>query len=182
MNDADIPTWSAPFIMAAINTKNVHRTNALTGLSYGRNFTYDEMMATGEGDDGEKRAKAAVNSSNMQRTLLGFAPTRALLKQFALPKPGQGPSKEERENGMFDVLFVGKTRGRPLDPHQRLWRERSGLRLHVKDDQRSRALLERHAPLHHARRHLHPRRRHGRRADRSPASTRRACASKSKMK
>jgi short subunit dehydrogenase-like uncharacterized protein len=109
VNDADIPTWSAPFIMAAINTKNVHRTNALTGLSYGRNFTYDEMMATGEGDDGEKRAKAAVNSSNMQRTLLGFAPTRALLKQFALPKPGQGPSKEERENGMFDVLFVGKT-------------------------------------------------------------------------
>jgi short subunit dehydrogenase-like uncharacterized protein len=109
VNDADIPTWSAPFIMAAINTKNVHRTNALTNYSYGRNFTYDEMMATGDGADGEKRAKATVSQSNMQRTLLGFAPTRALLKQFALPKPGQGPSKEERENGMYDVLFVGKT-------------------------------------------------------------------------
>lgn len=109
VNDADIPTWSAPFIMAAINTKNVHRTNALTGCAYGRNFTYDEMMATGDGAAGEKRAKAAVSQSNIQRLLLGFAPTRALLKQFALPKPGQGPSKEERESGMYDVLFVGKT-------------------------------------------------------------------------
>ncbi len=109
VNDADIPTWSAPFIMAAINTKNVHRTNALTNYAYGRNFTYDEMMATGEGEAGEKRAKAAVNQSKMQRLLLGFGPTRALLKQFALPKPGQGPSKEERESGMYDVLFVGKT-------------------------------------------------------------------------
>jgi short subunit dehydrogenase-like uncharacterized protein len=23
------------------------------------------------------------------------------------PKPGEGPSKEERENGMYDLLFVG---------------------------------------------------------------------------
>jgi short subunit dehydrogenase-like uncharacterized protein len=108
-NDDDIPTWSAPFIMAAINTKNVHRTNALTDYAYGRDFMYCEMMMTGEGPAGEKRARATVNQSNLQRTLLGFAPTRALLKQFALPKPGQGPSKEERESGMYDVLFVGGT-------------------------------------------------------------------------
>lgn len=109
VEDDDIPTWSAPFIMAAINTKNVHRTNALTGYGYGRDFMYSEMMMTGPGAGGEKRARAMVNQSKLQRALLGFAPTRALLKQFALPKPGQGPSKEEREDGMYDVLFVGST-------------------------------------------------------------------------
>src|SRR5690606_28942719 len=88
---------------------NVHRTNALTNHAYGRDFTYDEMMATGEGAAGKKRARAAVGQANMQRLLLGFAPTRALLKRFALPKPGQGPSKEERENGMYDILCVGET-------------------------------------------------------------------------
>lgn len=107
--DQIIPSWSAPFVMAAINTKNVHRTNALLNYSYGRDFAYDEMMLTGDGPSGEKRAKAAVSAAKMQRALLGFAPTRAILKTLVLPKPGQGPSKEERENGSYEVLYVGET-------------------------------------------------------------------------
>jgi len=107
--DEIIPSWSAPFVMAAINTKNVHRTNALLGYRYGRDFAYDEMMLTGDGPGGEKRAKSAVSAAKMQRTLLGFGPTRAILKTFVLPKPGQGPSKEERENGCYEVLYVGET-------------------------------------------------------------------------
>ncbi len=99
--------WSAPFIMAAINTKNVHRTNALTNYRYGRDFTYDEMQLMGEGEKGEKRARGALGQSRMQLGLLSFAPTRALLRRFALPKPGQGPSKEEREIGSYEVLYVG---------------------------------------------------------------------------
>ena len=81
----------------------------------------------------------------MQPTLLGFAPTRALLRQFALPKPGQGPSKEERETGMYDVLFVGDT---PMAAHaarQRQRRQGSRLRLDLEDDHRSCTLPERHA-------------------------------------
>ncbi len=109
VHDEDIPAWSAPFVMAAINTKNVHRSNALTTYAYGRDFSYDEMQSFGDGDGGRKRARAAFSQSKMQSNLLGFAPTRALLRQFALPKPGQGPSKEERETGMFEVLFVGNT-------------------------------------------------------------------------
>ena len=105
--DADINSWSAPFVMASINTKNVHRTNALAQYAYGRDFTYSEMMLTGPGAKGKQRATSAQNASNMQRTLLGFAPTRMLLTQFVLPKPGQGPDKEQRETGMFDVLYVG---------------------------------------------------------------------------
>jgi short subunit dehydrogenase-like uncharacterized protein len=108
VRDEDIPSWSAPFVMAPINTKNVHRTNALTGHAYGRDFTYSEMILTGDGPKGEQRARAALGQARMQRSLLGFAPTRALLRQFALPKPGQGPSKEERESGAYEVLYIGE--------------------------------------------------------------------------
>jgi short subunit dehydrogenase-like uncharacterized protein len=107
IHDSDIDQWSAPFIMAAINTKNVHRTNALTNYRYGRDFTYDEMQAMGSGAAGGKRAKAAANAMKLQMALLAFAPTRALLRRFALPKPGQGPSKQERESGSYEVLYVG---------------------------------------------------------------------------
>lgn len=105
--DADINSWAAPFVMASINTKNVHRTNALARHAYGKDFTYSEMMMTGGGPKGRQRAKSAASASNMQRALLGFAPTRMLLTQFALPKPGEGPDKEARETGMYDVLYVG---------------------------------------------------------------------------
>ncbi len=101
--------WAAPFVMAAINTKNVHRSNALMNYAYGRDFTYDEMMLTGEGAGGEKRARAQVNQSKTQAALLAYAPTRAMLRAFVLPKPGQGPSRRERETGLYDVLFVGST-------------------------------------------------------------------------
>ncbi|MGH6949964.1 MAG: saccharopine dehydrogenase family protein [Vitreimonas sp.] len=106
-HDADVASWSAPFVMAAINTKNVHRTNALTNYAYGRDFTYSEMIMTGDGAEGRERARAAANQAKMQAALLGFPPTRALLRTFALPKPGQGPSRQERENGMYDIVFAG---------------------------------------------------------------------------
>jgi short subunit dehydrogenase-like uncharacterized protein len=67
------------------------------------------MMFTGPGEAGRKRANAAASQARLQRALFNFGPTRALIAQFALPKPGQGPSKEQRETGMYDVLFAGKT-------------------------------------------------------------------------
>jgi len=68
------------------------------------------MMLTGDGAAGQKRAKATARQGAIQDRLLGFAPTRALLRKFALPKPGEGPSKEERETGFYDVLFTGETK------------------------------------------------------------------------
>ena len=100
--DETLDMWVAPFIMASINTKNVHRSNALLGHAYGEDFIYDEMMITGPGDQG-KAAAEAVASSNPLGGEDG-------------PKPGEGPSKEERENGFFDILFVGLTAdGQRLD-------------------------------------------------------------------
>ncbi len=93
--DESLGKWAAPFIMASINTKNVHRTNFLLGHPYGEDFRYDEMMLTSAGELGEKAAKAAAE---MLKNPFGAKP----------PKPGEGPSAEERENGFYDVLFVGE--------------------------------------------------------------------------
>ena len=91
----ELGKWAAPFIMATINTKNVHRTNMLRGFPYGRDFRYDEMMLTSPGDAGKAAADAVMN---LLKNPFGAKP----------PKPGEGPSPEERENGFYDVLFVGE--------------------------------------------------------------------------
>ena len=93
--DDRIGRWAAPFIMATINTKNVHRTNLLLGHPYGTDFKYDEMLLTSAGELGEKAAHAV---GEMLKNPFGAKP----------PKPGEGPSKEERENGFYDVLFLGE--------------------------------------------------------------------------
>jgi len=106
--DATAKSWTGPFVMAAINTKNVHRTNALRGHAWGRDFVYDERMLTGDGADGERRANALVRRTRLQNLALGWGPARALLR-LALPKPGQGPSQHARETGRYEVLFSGET-------------------------------------------------------------------------
>jgi short subunit dehydrogenase-like uncharacterized protein len=58
VEDIAAGSWVAPFMMAMINTKAVHRSNLLLHHAYGRDFVYDEMMMTGSGPAGEKRAKA----------------------------------------------------------------------------------------------------------------------------
>jgi short subunit dehydrogenase-like uncharacterized protein len=92
--DDGIGSWCAPFIMAAINTKNVHRTNAMLGHLSGEGFVYDEMMLTGPGDAGQQAAEYLAKTP-----MLGTPND---------PKPGEGPTKEERDNGSYDVLFVAE--------------------------------------------------------------------------
>ena len=94
--DEDLGSWTAPFVMATINTRNVHRSNMLMNFPYGKDFVYDEMVLTGQGEQGEANAKRLVAAVNAER--MGAA---------GGPKPGEGPSKEERENGLYDLLFVG---------------------------------------------------------------------------
>lgn len=102
-------SWTGPFIMAPVNTKNIHRTNALLGHPWGIDFVYDERMLTGDGAKGERRAKALARTARIQSALLGFAPTRAIMRQFVLPTPGEGPNAHERERGRYEVLFIGET-------------------------------------------------------------------------
>lgn len=101
--------WTAPFVMAAINTKNVHRTNALRGHPWGRDFEYDERMAAGAGARGEHRARALARQAAWQQRLLRFAPARALIRRFVLPQPGQGPGAAEREAGRYEIGLAGRS-------------------------------------------------------------------------
>ncbi|RYD44922.1 MAG: saccharopine dehydrogenase [Sphingomonadales bacterium] len=91
--DSATGTWTAPFVMAPINTKNVHRTNFLLGHAWGSDLVYDEMMMTTIGDAGKAMAEAIAKANPFGESKL---------------KPGEGPSKEERENGFYDILFIGE--------------------------------------------------------------------------
>ena len=86
--------WVAPFVMAAINTKNVHRSNRLLQHAYGSDFVYDEMLVTGPGAKGEQIARHV-------------AADRSLASDDG-PKPGEGPSKAERDSGFYELLFIGE--------------------------------------------------------------------------
>jgi short subunit dehydrogenase-like uncharacterized protein len=89
--DEKINMWVAPFVMAPINTKNIHRSNALLDHQYGEDFCYDEMMIAGEGEEGKQIADAMISANPMGGD--------------NVPQPGEGPSKESREQGNYDVLF-----------------------------------------------------------------------------
>ena len=91
--DEALGLWVAPFVMAAINTRNVHRSNFLLQQAYGADFVYDEMLVTGAGEKGQAIAQAVANDKSMGSD--------------AGPQPGEGPSREEREAGYYDVLFLG---------------------------------------------------------------------------
>lgn len=84
--DNDLGAQVAPFMMAIINTKNIHRSNMLQGHPYGTDFVYDEMAIVGPG---------------------GSAADFDLPDAASGPKPGEGPTKEERESGFYDLLFIG---------------------------------------------------------------------------
>lgn len=91
--DTDFGVWVAPFFMATINTKNVHRSNMLMGHAYGKDFTYEEMMFTGKGEKGAAVAEQVAKTD--------------IAAMSAKLKPGDGPSKEERENGSYELMFTG---------------------------------------------------------------------------
>lgn len=100
-------SWTAPFMMATINTKNVHRTNFLRGHPWGRDFVYDERVVTGEGAVGAARALVLAQAMRAQAHLFEWAPARELATQFVLPKAGQGPSRMLREAGRFVIDVAG---------------------------------------------------------------------------
>ncbi|MEK9921002.1 MAG: saccharopine dehydrogenase, partial [Luminiphilus sp.] len=93
--DEELGSWSAPFIMAPINTKNIHRSNFLLGHRYGEDFRYDEMLLTGDGDQGKATAEFVAKDDSVAKSKL---------------QPGEGPTKEERESGNYDVIFAGMSR------------------------------------------------------------------------
>ena len=87
--DEKLETWVAPFFMAPINTKNVHRSNVLMNHLYGEDFCYNEMWIQGPGEEGKAAAEFVASMNPLADA----------------PAPGEGPSKESRDNGNYNVLF-----------------------------------------------------------------------------
>jgi len=86
--DDTVESWVGPFVMAIINTKAAHRSNHLLGGAWGSDFQYDEMiMLPADPTESGKGGEAFAMDTSI--------------------KPGEGPSKEEREAGFFDMIHVG---------------------------------------------------------------------------
>jgi short subunit dehydrogenase-like uncharacterized protein len=108
--DDDFGKWTTPFLMEPINTRVVHRSNALSGNLYGDSFRYDEAVLTGAGFGGRMRAFGFVAALAGFGAAASFRPTRHILNRL-VPSPGTGPNEQARERGFFDLRFVGETAG-----------------------------------------------------------------------
>lgn len=110
----DAGVWTGPFVMAGVNTRVVRRSHALQGYPYGRAFRYHEAAMTGGGIWG--RVKAMLMSGGLALFVLAsaFRFTRQHIVRKMLPDPGEGPSKQQRESGYFNLLLVGKLPGGEL--------------------------------------------------------------------
>jgi len=106
--DRDFQCWSAPFVMEAINSRVVLRSNALQNMRYSDKFSYKEVMLTGVG------FKGWLRGLTLSLGLAGFVvammigPLRRLMQKSLLPKPGEGPSETQQQNGYYDLRVVGQ--------------------------------------------------------------------------
>jgi short subunit dehydrogenase-like uncharacterized protein len=103
--DADFGRWTLPFVMAGINTRVVRRSNALLDFAYGRDFRYQEAMLAPrrQGGLGARLTALGMTAGTVS---LAVPPLRAVARRF-LPAPGEGPSREQREKGFYDIYLYG---------------------------------------------------------------------------
>jgi short subunit dehydrogenase-like uncharacterized protein len=96
-----------PFFMAETNTRVVRRAHALAGFPWGEDFLYREVMST------PGTPRGAVMAATITAGLAGLAAAmkrprlRAMLQERA-PKPGEGPTEEQRARGHWKVRFVAE--------------------------------------------------------------------------
>ena len=135
--------WTAPFLMAPINTRVVRRTNALLNYQYGRDFRYDEAVLTSRGLMGWALAQSVSKGLKLFFSAAAIQPTRAVLERCVLPSPGQGPTAVQRERGAFEIQLVGKSEygSVRLLVSSRYRGAQSGIRNHSKNAGGERCLL-----------------------------------------
>lgn len=106
-HDDGVGSWTAPFVMAPINTKVIRRSHALLGFPWGRDFRYREAVMTGGGASGFSKASAIALGLGVFMSGASYGASRWLLKRYFLPKPGEGPDRQTREQGFFDLRLFG---------------------------------------------------------------------------
>ena len=105
-------SWTAPFIMALMNEKIVHRTNDLLGDKYGSDFEYRESIRVGKGLGSWAKAATLTAGTGLFAGSLRFAPTKSFMESFILPEPGEGPAREDIEAGGFEISLIGTGAGK----------------------------------------------------------------------
>ena len=106
--DNDLDVWTAPFVMAGINTRIVRRSNALMNAAYGPEFSYQEAMSTGPGTGGYLKAMTITVGLGGLVLAGSVGILRAGMQKLFLPKPGEGPSRDQREKGFYNIIMLGK--------------------------------------------------------------------------
>lgn len=109
VKDEDHGVWTAPFVMAGINTKIVRRSNALMNAAYGPGFSYQEAMWTGAGASGYLKAMQITMGLGALMLAGSVDMLRAAMQKMFLPAPGEGPNREQREKGFYNFIMLGKT-------------------------------------------------------------------------
>ena len=107
-----LETWTTPFVMAAINTRIVRRSENLRGRAPTEMHYHETMRASSA-----LKAKAAAASIKAGVVSQFFGVTRAVSSVF-LPKQGQGPSAEERANGCFEFTLYGRPQSQSQFTHK----------------------------------------------------------------
>ena len=105
--EADAGTWTAPFIMATVNTRVVRRSHALLGYPWGDSFRYHEAIRTGRGIGGWFRSATITAGLTGLFGAASFGWSRGLLERYVLPKPGTGPDAAARASGFFNLEQIG---------------------------------------------------------------------------
>ena len=109
--DEEMMLWTAPFIMSGINTRVVRRSNALLNFKYGNNFKYAEVSSFSKGMLGFIKSLYLLTGIGLVKMFLSFSFSLWVIRKFFLPSPGEGPSRNDREEGYFKLLLVGKING-----------------------------------------------------------------------
>lgn len=104
--DPHFGSWVCPFVMASINTRVVRRGHALRGYPYTRNFRYEEVTLNGDGFSGKVKGYLTSIPLGMLASAKKGTLARWAVNRF-FPKPGEGPSKEKRENGFWVYDQIG---------------------------------------------------------------------------
>jgi short subunit dehydrogenase-like uncharacterized protein len=105
--------WTGAFVMGAVNSRLVRRSNALLDWAYGRKFRYAEHMSMGSS---VVAPLAAAMGTAGNAAVLGLGSRffnklpRGLVERIA-PKPGTGPNEHKRDNGHYRVETYTTTSG-----------------------------------------------------------------------
>lgn len=109
--DKDFQEWVTPFVMAAINTRVVLRSNYLQHYAYGSAFQYEEGILARGGPIGWAVAQGLKLGMDVLTLGAALPPTRWLLENTLVPASGEGPTPEQQRQGFYDLRFVGHTAG-----------------------------------------------------------------------